>query len=62
MLIPIYLDFGKGFARIGAAHMTGNSTLDVGPIKLGQPAKRASICALNDVLALSIQNSGQSAK
>jgi hypothetical protein len=62
MLVPIYLDFGNGFVRIGSAHLTGNSSLDVGPVKLGGPAKRASICAMNDVLTLSIQNSAQSAK
>ena len=55
MLVPIYLDFGKGFARIGAAKVTGNSSVDIN-VKLGQPAKRAAICAQNDVLALSIQN------
>jgi aminopeptidase N len=59
MLVPIYLDFGKGFARIGAAHITGNSSLDLGPIKLAEPAKRATICALDDVLALSVQTSGK---
>ncbi len=62
MPIPIYLDFGKGFVRIGAARITGNSSVDLGPLKLAEPAKRASICALDDVLALSIQNSSQSAK
>lgn len=56
MLVPIYLDFGRGLVRIGAAKVIGNSSIDVN-IKLGQPAKRAAICAQNDVLALSIQNS-----
>ena len=56
MLVPIYLDFGRGLVRIGAAKIIGNSSIDVN-IKLGQPAKRAAICAQNDVLALSIQNS-----
>ena len=59
MLVPLYLDFGKGFARIGAARITGNSTIDLGPIKLAEPAKRATICAMNDVLALSVQTSGK---
>ena len=56
MLIPIYVDFGKGLVRIGAANITGNSSVELKNIKLGQPAKRAAICVLNDVLALSIQN------
>ena len=62
MPIPIYLDAGKGWVRVGAANVIGNSPVEVGPIKLAQPAKRASICALADVLALSIQNSAQGAK
>jgi hypothetical protein len=56
MLIPIYVDFGKGFVRIGAAHITGNSSVELKDIKLGQPVKRAAVCVMNDVLALSIQN------
>jgi aminopeptidase N len=56
MLVPIYVDFGKGWFRLGAATIIGNATIDIGSLKLPQPAKRASICALNDVLALSIQN------
>lgn len=56
MLVPIYVDFGKGWFRLGAATIIGNATIDIGNLKLPQSAKRASICALNDVLALSIQN------
>jgi hypothetical protein len=56
MLIPIYVDFGQGFVRIGSAHITGNSSLEIKDIKLGEPVKRAAICVMNDVLALSIQN------
>jgi hypothetical protein len=62
MAVPIYLDGGKGWVRVGAANITGNSSIEIGPIKLAQPAKRASICALGDVLALSIQNSAQGAR
>jgi len=29
MLVPIYLDFGKGFVRIGAANITGNSSVEL---------------------------------
>ena len=56
MLIPIYVDFGQGMVRIGSAHITGNSSVELKGIKLGQPAKRAAVCVMNDVLALSIQN------
>jgi hypothetical protein len=57
MLVPIYLDFGKGWVKLGSATIIGNNSLDLGNIKLPAPAKRAAICVMNDVLALSIQNS-----
>jgi hypothetical protein len=56
MPVPIYLDFGKGWVRLGSATVVGNNTVDLGNIKLPVPAKRAAICAMNDVLALSVQN------
>jgi hypothetical protein len=56
MLVPVYVDFGKGWIRIGAATIIGNSTVDLNNIKLPQAAKRVAICAQNDVLALNIQN------
>lgn len=56
MLVPVYVDFGKGWIRIGAATIVGNSTVDLNNIKLAQAAKRAIICAQADVLALNIQN------
>jgi hypothetical protein len=56
MLVPVYVDFGKGWIRIGAATIVGNSTVDLNNIKLAQAAKRAVICAQADVLALNIQN------
>jgi aminopeptidase N len=56
MLVPVYIDFGKGWARIGAATIIGNSSVDLKNIKLPPGAKRAAICANNDVLALNIQN------
>ena len=57
MLVPLYLDMGTGWVKIGSATLTGNSSVELKDIKLGQPAKRAAICALADVLALNIQNS-----
>jgi Carboxypeptidase regulatory-like domain/Peptidase family M1 domain len=56
MLVPVYIDFGKGWTRLGAATMIGNTSVDLKDIKLPQPAKRAVVCALDDVLALNIQN------
>jgi len=55
MLIPLYLDFGNGWVKIGNAHVTGSKSIDFNNIKLAQGAKRASICAMDDVLALSVQ-------
>ena len=57
MAVPVYVDFGKGWARLGSASIGGNSTVDIGNIPLPKGLKRAAICAWNDVLALSIQNS-----
>ncbi len=57
MIVPIYLDFGKGWVRLGTARMIGNTTLDVKDIKLPSAPKSAALCAMNDVLAVSIQNS-----
>jgi hypothetical protein len=57
MLVPVYIDSGKGFVKIGAAMMTGNTSVDLNGVKLPQAANRAAICALDDILALSIQNS-----
>jgi len=55
MVVPLYLDFGKGWTRLGTAMIQGNSSVDVN-VKLPSVPKRAAIAALNDVLALSIQN------
>jgi hypothetical protein len=57
MRVPVYVDFGKGWQRIGAATVGGNSAVDLNNVKLPKGAKRASICALSDVLAANIQNS-----
>jgi hypothetical protein len=56
MLVPIYLDFGKGWTRLGSAVITGNSTIELGNIKLPQAPKRAAVAALRDVLATSYEN------
>lgn len=56
MAVPVYVDYGKGWVRLGVANLVGNSTVDLGKVTIGKGAKRASICAMNDVLALKIQN------
>jgi hypothetical protein len=57
MRVPVYIDFGKGWARLGSATVVGNSSVDLNNIKLPKGLKRAAVCALNDVLALNVQNS-----
>jgi hypothetical protein len=53
MLVPIYVDFGKGWTRLGAAKMIGNSTVDI-PAPLPQLPKKVTLCALDDVLYTSL--------
>ncbi|HKG60390.1 MAG TPA: carboxypeptidase regulatory-like domain-containing protein [Pyrinomonadaceae bacterium] len=57
MLVPLYVDMGKGWAKLGAARMTGNTTIDIKDLKLPAVPKRVAVCAMNDVLATSIENS-----
>ncbi|HEY9285784.1 MAG TPA: carboxypeptidase regulatory-like domain-containing protein [Pyrinomonadaceae bacterium] len=56
MLVPVWVDYGKGWTRLGAATVVGNSAVDLANVPLAAPPKRVAICALNDVLATSIQN------
>ena len=56
MLVPIYIDMGKGWAKIGSATVVGNTSVDIN-LKLPSVPKRIATCAMNDVLATSIENS-----
>ena len=57
MMVPIYIDLGKGWVKVGAANITGNKTLELKDVRLSNtPVKRVAICVMNDVLALNIQN------
>jgi carboxypeptidase family protein/peptidase M1-like protein len=56
MLVPIYLDMGKGWIKLGSARMVGNTSIDIKNIKLPAVPKRVALCAMNDVLATSIDN------
>ena len=53
MLVPIYVDFGKGWTRLGAAKMVGNTTVDI-PAPLPAAPKKVTLCALDDVLYTSL--------
>ncbi|HKZ01688.1 MAG TPA: M1 family aminopeptidase, partial [Pyrinomonadaceae bacterium] len=57
MIVPVYVDLGKGWARLGSAVMVGNTSVDLTNIKLAAVPKRAAVCAMNDILATSISNS-----
>jgi hypothetical protein len=56
MLVPLYLDFGNGWVKLGTAKLAGNTTVELQGIKLPEAPKRAAICAMNDILALNVQN------
>jgi hypothetical protein len=55
MLVPVYLDFGQGWVKLGSAAITGNATVELGNVNLPQPPKRVSIAAYKDVLATSVE-------
>ena len=57
MLVPLYIDMGKGWAKLGSARITGNSSIEIKGVKLPAVPKRVAVCAMNDVLATSIENS-----
>lgn len=59
MIVPLYIDFGKGWARLGSVTVIGNSSVDIKNVVLPQEPAKVAICALNDVLATSIQNKKQ---
>lgn len=56
MIVPIYLDFGKGWSYLGSATVVGNSTIEVKNISLPEVPKKVAIAALQDVLAAKIEN------
>jgi hypothetical protein len=57
MLVPIYIDMGKGWAKLGSARLVGNSFVEIKNVKLPVAPKRVALCAMHDVLATSIENS-----
>ena len=56
MRVPVWLDFGKGWVRLGGATVVGNSSVSLSGITLPQQPKRVAIAALSDVLATNIEN------
>ena len=57
MLLVATIDIGKGWAKLGSARIIGNSSIDIKGLKLPAVPKRVAVCAMNDVLATSIENS-----
>lgn len=57
MLVPLYVDMGKGWAKLGSARIIGNTSAEIKGLKLPAVPKRVAVCAMNDVLATSIENS-----
>ncbi len=55
MIVPIYVDFGKGWAYLGSATVNGNSTVEL-KVPLPQVPKRAGVAVLHDVLTLKVDN------
>jgi aminopeptidase N len=56
-LVPVYADFGKGWVRLGSANLKGNTSVELKNFQLPYEPKKLAICALDDVLALKIENS-----
>ncbi len=56
MAVPLYLDFGKGWAYLGSVTIVGNAAVELPAIPLPLAPKQASLCANKDVLALKIEN------
>lgn len=55
MIVPIYLDMGKGWAKLGAARLVGNTSVYITNLKLPAVPKLVTVAAMNDVLATSIE-------
>jgi hypothetical protein len=56
MRVPIWVDYGKGWVRLGSVTLNGNSSFDIPPTQMPQTPKRAAVAALDDVLAVQIEN------
>lgn len=55
MSVPIYLDFGSGYVRLGSITLVGNSSFDLPPVPLAQAPKRVTLCAMSDVLYTNLE-------
>lgn len=55
MIVPIYVDYGKGWSYLGSATINGNSVVDL-KVPLPQEAKKAAVAPLHDVLTTNVEN------
>ncbi|HEU0184993.1 MAG TPA: hypothetical protein VFS27_06735, partial [Blastocatellia bacterium] len=51
MIVPIYLDFGKGVVRLGTIPVMGNMTTGEFAVKLPETPRRVMINYHHDILA-----------
>jgi hypothetical protein len=56
MLVPIYVDYGKGWVKLGSATTFGTKPVVLSNLKLPQVPKKFALAYMNDVLATSIEN------
>jgi aminopeptidase N len=56
MLVPMYVDYGKGWVKLGSATTFGTKPVVLTNLKLPQSPKRMALAYMNDVLATSIEN------
>jgi aminopeptidase N len=50
MLVPIYIDNGKGYGKLGSVMLSGNTTYQLPMISLSVAPRKATLCAMSDVL------------
>ena len=56
MLVPIYIDFGRGWTYLGSATIIGNKSISFKDVPLPAKPKKVAIAAMQDVLAEKIIN------
>jgi hypothetical protein len=59
MLVPLYIDFGKGGVFLGRARMTGSKTIEIKDLALPAVPKGFSVEANKDILASDFSVSGK---
>jgi hypothetical protein len=59
MIVPIYLDFGKGVMRLGTIMVTGNMTTEEFAVKLPEKPRRVLINYHHDILATESLSAGK---